>query len=70
MSFKLKGIIPSSLIKRLDNSLKNDYWKKRFELFGLHLDQLISKKFPAYINSGGVPKNFEGPTNRFNFKKT
>ena len=26
--------------------------EKRFELFGLHLDQLISKKFPAYINSG------------------
>ena len=25
MSFKLKGTIPSSLIKRLDNSLKNDY---------------------------------------------
>lgn len=68
MSYKLKGVISSSLIRRLDNSLKNEYWKSRFELFGLNLDQLVSKNFPAYITTGGVPQDFEGPTERFNFK--
>ena len=54
--------------KRLTERLKKShYWAEKFEAFDLRLDHVIFENFPDYISTGGIPKNFLGKSERFDF---
>ena len=69
MQKKYLGNVSKDIIARLKQRLTNDYWKERFEYFGLGFEHLEKEKFPSHIKSGGIPNHYTGDIDRFYFPK-
>lgn len=68
MEKRYLGKISDDTKKRLTERLNNShYWAEKFEAFDLKLDHVIFENFPNYISTGGIPKNFSGKSERFDF---
>jgi len=65
---KYKGKVSDTLKKRIVERLDgSNYWKERFASFKLDTKDVLDEKFPSAIKSGGIPNNYQGPSDRFIF---
>lgn len=65
---KFKGKVSNELKQRIKKRVSgSEYWIERFDNFGLSQDDVINEKFPGFVETGGMPMNYEGKTDRFLF---
>ena len=69
MQKKYLGYVSKDITIRLKQRLTTEYWKERFEYFGLTLEHLEKENFPSHIKSGGIPNHYSGDLDRFYFPK-
>ena len=68
MEKKFIGKISDTTKTRLKERLNNSsYWAEKFDSLNLSFDNLNKEKFPDNISNCGVPNNYIGNTDRFNF---
>lgn len=61
---KVSDITKKRLKDRLNNS---NYWSEKFDSLNLNFDDINQEKFPESISNCGVPNNYTGNTDRFDF---
>ncbi len=61
---KVSDITKTRLKERLNNS---NYWSEKFDSLNLSFDDLNLEKFPESISNCGIPNNYSGNTDRFDF---
>ncbi len=68
MEKKFIGKISDTTKTRLKERLNNSsYWAEKFDSLNLSFDNVNKEKFPDNISNCGVPNNYIGNTDRFNF---
>ena len=60
----VSNITKRRLKERLDNS---NYWSEKFDSLNLSYDDIKQEKFPESISNCGIPNNYNGNTDRFDF---
>lgn len=60
----VSDITKRRLKERLDNS---NYWSEKFDSLNLSYDDIKQEKFPESISNCGIPNNYTGNTDRFDF---
>ena len=61
---KVSDITKTRLKERLNNS---NYWSEKFDSLNLSFDDIKLEKFPENISNCGIPNNYTGNTDRFDF---
>ena len=68
LEYKCNKSLPDELYTKLKAKLETStYWSEKFRSLGIDYEDLKTLKFPYYIKTAGVPSNFEGNTDKFNF---
>jgi len=58
LQYRVLGTVDELLIEGLVSRVKQSvYWQERFMIFGLSVDDVISRKFPKTLQCGPIPNN-------------
>ena len=56
LQHRVLGVIEEVLVERLKSRVEqSNYWQERFTIFGLSVDDVIRREFPATLDCGVVP---------------